>query len=204
MPPMVLLEIFITPGVPVPAKMPVNCAAVPAPVQSMLPVADWSPMVLAVVLPTLIEPVTAEIAVLMVEVVEVERERFFMVFPWMFEAVVVPTLILIPIQVHVNAPVAVQVPAASEVLPPMELVLTVKLFPEVLAMLMPMKPPELPVKVRVPVWYRLLPVIDQSVLPVETRIPFATLVVAMKKLKILLFEIVTLLLFSAAAVVPLA
>ena len=79
MPPMVLFEIAITPGVPVPAKIPVSCAPAPAPVQTMLPVAAVLPIVFPVVVPIFIEPLTAAIPALTVDVDEVEIEMFLIV-----------------------------------------------------------------------------------------------------------------------------
>ena len=73
-PPIILLEIFIMTGDPVPASIPVNDGDVLIPLftKVMLPFTDWLPIVFAVVFPTLIDPVTAEIPALIVEVDEEE------------------------------------------------------------------------------------------------------------------------------------
>jgi hypothetical protein len=51
---------FIAPGVPVPAKIPLKMDAEPEPLNTILPVADWLPMVLPVILPQLMFPVNRE------------------------------------------------------------------------------------------------------------------------------------------------
>ena len=99
MPPMVLLEIAMTPGVPVPAKIPVNCALAPAPVQVMLPVAAELPIVLPVVVPMFIDPATAEMPALIVDVEDVEMLMFRIVLFCRLDGVVVPADIRMPINV---------------------------------------------------------------------------------------------------------
>ena len=63
-PPMVLLDTLMAPGVPVPTRIPENTGDVDVVVcvNVTLPVAEVLPSVLPVVLPILNEPVTAEIS----------------------------------------------------------------------------------------------------------------------------------------------
>ena len=139
-PPTVLFEIAITPGVPVPARMPVSVEPA-APVQRMLPVADELPMVFPVTVPTLIEPVTTEIPEFTVEVDEVETAKLRITLFWTLLGVAVPTDSRMPIKVWVVAPVWVQgVPPAEGALPPTKLLLTLKLIPVVSAIETPIKP----------------------------------------------------------------
>ena len=84
------------------------------------------------VVPILIEPVTAEIAALIDEVDEVVLLMFLIVLFCRLDTVAVPTDIRIPINVWVVAPVSVQaVPPAKAALPPMKLLLTMKFTPVV-------------------------------------------------------------------------
>ena len=77
-PPTVLLLIVITPGVPVPALIPVKTtpAVVLLCTNAILPVTDWLPIVFGVMSPTLNEPVTSDIPDCEVDVLELVSEIF--------------------------------------------------------------------------------------------------------------------------------
>ena len=75
-PPIVLFEMLIVAGVPVPAIIPEKIAPAPLVLKVTLPVTDWLPKVFAVTVPQLNAPVTNEIKDWAVEVLVVVIERF--------------------------------------------------------------------------------------------------------------------------------
>lgn len=83
MEPMVLFEITIVPGVPVPAIIPLNLGAVleVVCVNVTLPVPVAEPRTLGVIFPILNDPVTAEISDWLADVLELVMAILRMVFP---------------------------------------------------------------------------------------------------------------------------
>ena len=129
MPPIVLLAMAITPGVPVPADMPLNKEAAPVSLIVMLPVAVPLPIVFPVVVPQLNDPVVSEIPCWDVLVLDVVRFMFAIVFPCKLVAVVVPTDNWMPRKI--GAVVSVHaVPPALAAPPPIKLFVITKLFPD--------------------------------------------------------------------------
>ena len=137
----------------------------------------------------------------MVDPLDDAKLKFAIVLPCTLEATVLPTERLIPRKrfATVLGPIVHALPPALAAPPPMKLFVIKKLLPDVFEIAIPASVAEA-VELRVAVWYRLLPVIVQSVLPDDRRIPFSALD-ALKKLKMLLLEIVFPLLFVAVVVV---
>jgi len=131
-PPMVLLDTLMAPGVPVPTMIPENTGAVDVVVcvNVTLPVEDVLPSVLPVVFPILKEPVTAEISDCAVDVLADVTAMLRMVFPCIEVGVVAPTVACMPRNTRVAVAVNVKgVPPQFGAVPPMKLLVTTKLLP---------------------------------------------------------------------------
>jgi hypothetical protein len=124
--------------------IPVDNAPVPEVVMETDPVPVPLPMMLPVVVPTLTDPFTTAMPPQMpgreVLLKLVSHTKFWMVFPCTLLGVVVPALTPMPTKrLGVAFPLMVQgVPPAPGAVPPIELPLTLKLFPEVLLTEIPM------------------------------------------------------------------